>query len=266
FLKNSEVYAYHSWDTIQVWLRNWGVFLIFGGIGFLHFRLRFYSYVAQLRTLELTMAIWLVSVMLMLAFKYGRLEVNDIILLAPPLAFYASKIFDFKWGGRFRAILIPLSLVMPVIIYLNYWGIKLPNSMSTFSPKTESIYYHGGLKSLLDQSTIWHAYDFGDKPTSIWLMDYHPEIYLSLDQKLNNKYLDYRIAWYKMSVLPHEDQGVMFSQVESDKDIFKEFSAQPPDYILDPHNQFPYLQTRYPALFGNFERDPAIAQAVYRRR
>ncbi|MEM6344826.1 MAG: hypothetical protein AAF927_13125 [Bacteroidota bacterium] len=265
FLTDSKIYAYHSWDTIQVWVRNWGIFLLFGGIGFLHFRVRYYSYVAQLRTLELTMAIWLVSVLLMLLFKYGRLELNDILLLAPPMAFYVSKIFDFKWGSRFRTILIPLCLLFPAVVYLNYWGIKLPDSMSTFNPKEQSIFYHGGLKSLLERSTPLHQYDFGAAKQSIWVMDHFPELYLSLDQKVENKYLDYRIAWYKIAALPSEDQGRFFSKIESDKAVFQEFKQHLPDFVIDPRNDFPALQKRYPSLFGNYSLDRAGKYFIYRR-
>ncbi|MFK7923286.1 MAG: hypothetical protein AB8H47_15085 [Bacteroidia bacterium] len=265
FLTDSQVYAYHSLDTVQVWVRNWGVFLLFAGIGFMHFRIRFYSYVAQLRTLELTMAVWLVSVFLILLFKYSRLELNDILLLAPPMAFYASKVFDFKWGGKYRAILIPLSLLLPAIIYLNYWGIRLPDTMATFRPKDESLFYHGGLKNLLERDTPLHRYDFGDASHSVWVMDYYPELYLSLGQHIENKYLDYRIAWYKMEALPNEDQGSFLSRIEAENDLFQEFTQHPPDFVIDPHGNFTVLQKRYPSLFGNYEPEQLGTTKVYRR-
>ena len=67
------------------------------------------------------MAVWLVAVLLVLVFKYGRLELSDFILIVPPLVFYASKTLDFKWVYKLRSLVLIFGVAMPVFTYMGYW-------------------------------------------------------------------------------------------------------------------------------------------------
>ncbi len=259
------MYPYEVGFTLQVILRSWGVVLLLGLLGFIHFRIRFFSYLAQVRTIELTMAVWLVASVLMLSFKYSRLEISDFLLLTPPLAFYASKPFDFKWATRFQMLLFPAMFLPAMIIYLCYWGIASPDAMATFYPADDSRFLHGGQKNLLERSDELFRYPFSTDE-QLWIMDYAPQYYLSLGQRCENQYLDFRILWYKLPAFPETDPDIFFSQVEREQDFYEELSAHQPTVILDPFENFPALQQRYPVLFGNYQKEELKNWKVYRKR
>jgi hypothetical protein len=266
-ISGSEVYQYDLLLVLQQILASWGAVLFLGLVGFLHFRLRFFSYVAKIRSIELTMAVWLIGVLLMLGFKWRRLELGDFVLLVPPLVFYARKVFDFAWGYRLRAFWVLAITGFPLFLYLNFWGLTHPNSPAWMRPARDQEVRHGGMRYLLQRDSRLFA-ELQRKadapPEVIWIMGWRPEWYLTLGQWPPTKYTDYRIAHYKLGSIPAREE-LRWSRTEPERLFFETFVQARPRYILDPKDNFPNLQQRYPSLFESYQARKLDGINVYER-
>ena len=251
-LAGQAVYVFEPLTTLKLWILSWGIFLLLAIIGFFHFRLRFYSYVTQIRSVELTMAVWLVGVLLVLIFKYKRLELSDFVLIVPPLVFYASKALDLKWVYKLRMLVLLLGVAMPIFTYMGYWINAFPDTFSAFSSMSELEFLHGGSHNFHKENPELFSLEAAeDTKKQMWVMDAQPQWYHLLGGKCANKYTDFRMAYFKFPSLPGS-QTDLFSRPESERDIFLQFSENPPDLILDPHNYFQLMKTRYPNIFRDF--------------
>ena len=247
------IYHYDTLASVLAWGVLWAPVIILGIIGFFHFRIRFFSYITKIRSLELSMAVWFVGVIFVLIFKTRRLELADFILMVPPLAFYAGKIFDFNLAYRLRIILVILILAVPAYQYFTYWGIVSNLMPNAFKPSTEYKIFHGGYLSTLTGEGILDGFSPPRKiENGIWVMDYQPQIYQVLGATVANKYTDFRIVFYKFPEFEKPDGFKLISKMETNKEIYIAFSENPPEYIVDPNDYFPRLQDRFPMLFGGY--------------
>jgi len=248
-LQNS---GYHLTNVLSSWVSFWSILLVLSVLGFFHFRLRFYSYVTKVRSIEMIMAVWLVGILLALGFKFKRLDLTDFILLVPPIVFYTAKTFDFKWVYRLRVFLLIAVLIIPTYSYLSYFGIRFPESLAFFKPDEDDTVLHGGLMGILERKDpIYQLAQKGSGKGNIWIMEFNPQLYVALGYTCANRYTDYRIAYYKVPALPGGTERI-FSRKETDQDVYKQFSETPPDIVLDKNNDFPFLQARYPQLLSNY--------------
>ena len=264
-LAGTEVYVFEPLKTLGIWSMIWAVFLFLAIWGFFHFRLRFYSYKAQIRSGEMTMAIWLVGSLMMLSFKFNRLELSDLILMVPPLVFYASKTLDFKWVYRMRIPILLVSLIMPIYTYLGYWGMVFPNSFALFTPRPSQVYLHGGSKMFLEKQLPVFSLESENTDLGIWVMDAQPEWYHLLGRTCANKYTDYRMVYFKFPHLAGKDVSLT-SAKEHEKEIFQQFSQHPPAFILDPNNHFKYIKKRFPRIFQMYKQEKKGDFLVYMRQ
>lgn len=258
------IYQYKEMPALSIWLRTWAVVLFLTIIGFAHFRLRFFSYVTKIRSLELTMAVWIVGVFLVLGFKFNRLELDDFLLLVPPIAFYTSKMFDFKLVYRFRVLIFLFMFGFPLFQYLNYWGIVWEKMPGIFKPGENSYVLHGNTREFLLSEHPLSEY-LSDKKVAngIWMMEFRPEIYISTGLVSANKYTDFRIAYYKFPVFDQRHGKTILSAKEPEREIYAAFENRMPDYIIDPRDYFTHLQQRYPGLFGVYRKDSLDGYTIY---
>lgn len=263
-LANTPVYPYELVETLYAWILSWGGILILAIWGFFHFRLRFYTYIAQVRSIETTMAGWLIGILIMLLAKVTRLELSDFILMVPPLVFYSTKAFELAWGGRPRWLILAIIVAAPMFIYMNYWGMVFPDRLTGFNPSASNRLLHGGMNKVFSkQGAIYQ--ELQNKPTKngIWILSYEPQTYLSLGQTCQNKYQDFRIAYFKFSSLPGSKDYELLSPLEEEKNIFLQFEKKPPQYILDPKDNFSNLQTRYPGIFSRYKHKSLDEYQLY---
>ena len=263
--RENEMYVYELRRTLMTGLMSWGIFVILAAFTYMHYRVRFYSYVVKIRSLESTMNMWLIVVSIALIFKLRRLDTQDFILLIPPIVFYANKAFDFQWVHKLRIAIMLISLAMPIYMYMSYWGLAFPHSMSLARPLAEDTYLHGG---------NWQDFDLGEPIRryfydaeinhGIWIMGDKPELYLTLENRCANKYTDFRIVYNKFSVLPHFNDEKSVSKAERESEIFRQFLLTPPDYIIDLHKKFPYLQHRFPGLLERYVGEEVGDYMVYK--
>ncbi|MEM7658506.1 MAG: hypothetical protein AAF399_20440, partial [Bacteroidota bacterium] len=64
---------------------------------------------------------------------------------------------------------------------------------------------------------------------------------------------DFRIAILKFPVYTPPSQLSLFSQKESDRDIYLAFRENPPALILDSDRLFPELQSHFPNLLQGYQ-------------
>ena len=260
-----EMYTYHLDQVLIIWLISWGLLIGLALYSYFHFRMRFYSYVVKIRSLESTMHMWLLVVAITLIFKFRRLEIQDFFLLMPPAVFYANKAFDFKLTYKLRMAILIICMIVPTYIYLSYWGLSSPKGSGMLRPLATDVFLHGGhWKDFNDEDPLISYFEDKKPSKGIWIMDDQPELYMRLGEECANKYIDYRIVANKFSSLPTFSGENIYSNPESEDQIFKEFTLHPPEYIIDPSENFPYLQNRFPSLLGKYTGEKIGKYIVYK--
>lgn len=263
---SSPVYAYELSSTLTALLIAWGPVLVLGLIGFLHFRIRYFSYVVKIRATETITSLWLLGVLLMLLFKWQRLELSDLVLLVPPLVFYMRKALDLPFLLQFRWGILALILVLPLFLYIGLWNLRHPNPADLLRPAQEDLWIHGGTWMTMRQEGALFEYLADQSPeSSIWIMDYKPAWYLSLGTSSLDAYTDFRILYHKLPLFQSE-LGILFSKEELERNFYQRFQASPPDLIVDPQEYFHLLQDRFPAMLGKYEVLELDGVAVYHKK
>lgn len=264
-VSGSELYPFTSLDTLLSISLSWGFVIVIAFVGFAHFRLRFFTYVVKIRSMELVMAAWLVSVFLMLLAKWRRLDVSDFHLLLPPIAFYAAKALDFRWPRRIRVVILTAVLAGMCISYLSGWSLRYPQTFRWLPIAERPVWLYGAPnRGIPFPASLDQKVNRAQAKQSIWIMAHQPHWYLALDATCPNPYVDFRIAYHKFPILPGHQQGI--TGPEEEKDIFHAFTQQPPAYIIDPNGLFASLQQRYPSLFAMYQPLESKGIVVYSRQ
>ncbi|RMG22135.1 MAG: hypothetical protein D6730_17115 [Bacteroidetes bacterium] len=262
-LGTGEMYHYFPQQSLYIWLLAWSTLIFFALLGYVHFRLKFYSYVVKIRSLESTMSLWLLAVSATILFKLNRLELQDFILLIPPVVFYANRALEFSLAYRLRLPLLVLSLLMPLYMYASYWGLVFPHQLPQLRPSAEQHSLHGGFWQHFNPRDPLMQYFRERNVKTLWVMDDDPALYLRLGAKCANKYTDFRIAYNKFPVFRQRLQHPARTKAESESEIFRQFSHFPAQYIIDPHKNFTFLQQRFPSLLGKYQPSEVGETLVY---
>ena len=259
-------YQVDSLEALKTLLTSWGGFLILAGIGFVHYRIRFYKYVRRARATETMMAIWLVGVLIVLVFKLNRLIMPDFILLVPPLAFYIARTFDFSIVTRFRVLALLILISIPLWQYSGYLGMAFDQQLSVLTPDDDSSLRHGNQllhknshQNLLEEIRSLSA---GKR---IWVMSDDADIYLRANRLPAVRFSDFRMADVKLEDLRTSDSREMLSSIIPSAESFRIFQENPPALILDAKNNFPSLQNRFPGIFGDYEHRSVGSWDIYRQ-
>lgn len=263
-LAGEAYYPYATLPTLQSVALCWLPLGLLALIGFFHYRTRFYSYVARIRAIETSMALWLVLGLLIMALKLRRLDVSDFILLAPPLAFYASAALTFRWPRLLRLPGLAIGLTAMVLLYVSSYALPYPG-LKTLLTVEELPTWLGGRQSqwqALPETLTRPGGPQGEKLGSVWVLDHQPQWYRELGTVCPYPYLDFRMVYYKFPMLPGYDPAHGIAS-EPEGRIFETFAQQPPALILDPEGHFSYLQARFPSLFEAYRPDPRQPFSVY---
>lgn len=261
-------YAYNNLFALRIWLYVWGPILLLAIIGLIHYRSRYFSLVAKIRTVDVLMGIWLLSVMGMLVFKWRRLEYADFVLIAPPVAFYATKTFDFALVYRFR-LLIWLGIIsFPLFLYAGFWGLNYTPD-STWLKLANSATLHGNtLHKSRDYQPV--LTEIGNSPIEegVWILADEPGLYHQLSAPCANRYTDFRIVQNKFSLLSKAGNSRLASRYESDLEIYRQLVNHPPDFIIERTVQnssgnFRYLQQRFPGPLEAYRGKKAGSYMIY---
>lgn len=236
-------------------------FLILMAIGFVRFRIKYFTSLLRIRRLDIGMMIWLSSGIAAIIFSVTHTQFHKWVLIAPPLAFYVTKVFEIPSKKWINPTIITLAFIPTLFIYGNFWVHYLMPQNSTpsaiLSNQKDPIFKNNELKQYFSQKK--------QAPKGIWIMEFQPEIYLALNQKCATKYADYRIVYQKFHPLPYASTHLLISRVESDADIFDEFNKNRPDYILDRNNLFPKIKDMYSGLFYEYKAESVGGYTIYHK-
>ncbi len=241
---------------------NWGIMIIIGILGLIHFRLKILNYVILIRKVELAMLLWLLSGIAILLFSGLKLQFSDLLTITPPLAFYAAKTWDLRMIPAVRSSLIALLIVAPLFMGLHFVATHIGRNIGPMT--TEEVDELLGIKSILPIHEAALSTYFQEKsfPNGIWVLDNRPELYPYLGAKAVNKYIDFSLSVQKISYFGHES-GL---KKASDEDIFLQFQQQKPDYIIDVTGGFAKLRKRFPSLLGSYEVEAVGHYSVWKER
>lgn len=263
-LTGSSFYPINTGATLQALALTWSLPVILALVGFVHFRLRFFSYVVKIRSLETVMAIWLVISLVMLVAKWRRLDLSDVHLLLPPVAFYAAHMLALRWPPRLRVLMLSLGLTGLLLSYLSGWSVRFPQALSWLPVQARPSWLYGPpTRGQPLPPQLPAQLDPARRADGIWIMDHQPHWYTLLDAPVAHRYVDFRLAYYKFPPLPGYQEGV--AQGEAESRLFRAFAQHPPAYILDPHGWFPAMQQRYPSLFATYRPRSYDGIVVYSR-
>ena len=258
-------YPLTSQTTLLSMAITWGPLLLLAAGGFIHFRLRYFSYVVKIRSLESVMALWLVACLVMLLTKWRRLELADWHLLLPPIAFYAARALEFRFPRRLRLPLLTLGLGLLLLSYLSGWSLRFPQTFSILQPEARPTWLFGSAqRGAPVPASLTKLIDPDEATKGIWIMGHEPHWYLALQAPCANRYVDFRLAYYTFPVLPGFAQAV--GRPEKEANIFEAFAQHPPRYVIDLENWFPRFRQRYPSLFVGYEPQRSGEIVVYSRQ
>lgn len=239
------------------------LFVILAIVGFTHFRLRYYSFLVRIRRIEMVMAIWLFAGLFGLLFSGSQIQLHQWVLIAPPLAFYSTKVFDIKMKKSLYPLLLAGSFIPSLFIYMSFWtGPSEPNQTKGKGKKAQATPIITPLKK---QEKLAAYFKYKRVKNGIWIMDFEPELYLAIGKPCATKYVDYRLAYQKFHCLPYASTHALISKVESDGEIFEEFQNNLPDYIIDKSEKglFPNIQDMYPGLFFKYKAEEVGGYKIY---
>lgn len=270
----AEGYSYETLFSLRLWLYLWAPVLLLAGVGLIHFRTHYFSYVAKIRVIDVMMNIWLFSCLAMLAFKWRRLEYPDFALIAPPVAFYASKTFDFYVAFRLRFLILIATLAFPLYLYLGYWSIRFSPALSWVKPTASAAMKHGGtLEMTRDYVPVIRYFEEKPPQQGVWILGHEPALYHQLGFYCANKYADFRIARNKIGCFPHTADLGLISHIEPDREVYRQLLQHPPAYIIDPIEDdrsatnspgiFPYLQRHFPGILEAYQGETVGSYMIY---
>ncbi|MDX2283033.1 MAG: hypothetical protein NW241_02680 [Bacteroidia bacterium] len=250
-------------DSFRYWALSVAVPAILAVIGFIHFRIRFFSYLVKIRYVETAMAVWVTVGLLLLLLAPGRREVSDFSLLLPPIAFYSSKTLDFKLIYRFRLILLILALIVPVSQTAAYFRLRLPAG-APGRPDAASVWLHGGAWQQVTPPAALEEIRRHPEWQEVWILDHYPGWHHLLNRFHSLKYTDFRLLKVKYPLLGGQTRP--WSGAVGDEDFYQQLAAHPPDLIVDTGNRFPPVQQRYPALLSSYVRQDLAGVTVFVRQ
>ncbi len=229
------------------------LFVVLAGLGFFYFRIKYFTSLVRIRRLEAGMAIWLAAGLIALFLSTSRSELHEWMLIAPPLAFYATRAFDIPFRKWVYAPVLFLSFAPTMITYISFW----------VNYNTKAIYNEG--EPIFPNKALQKYFVGKYAKHGIWLMEHKPEVYLALNRPCATKYADYRIVYQKFHPLPYASTHLMVSSIESDAAIFEEFQKNMPAYILDRSDLFPKIREMYPALFYTYKSEEVGGYKIYHK-
>ena len=236
---------------------NWGPFLLLGGFGLFHYRVKLFSYVIVARRLESIMLVWLIFGTIILVFSGSRLQVHDFALIAAPVTFYAAKAWELRKGIVIKTLTWVFVLGPLAILYLD----MVSNYQGTWTALPSKVRASFGVSHI--EVRDWeNVQELNlDTNASLWVATSKAQFYSLLEKQPVTPFVDNRSAFHKIRYI-NPDLG---NEGVSDADLFRKFQKELPDIIIDQGEVVPRLQKRFPTLFSAYRRTEAGIWSVWRK-
>ncbi|MEM7036660.1 MAG: glycosyltransferase family 39 protein, partial [Bacteroidota bacterium] len=232
----------------------WGIFILLGLVGIVHYRLTYFTNSIRLRKLEAVLLFWFSAAMLTIILGGGRLYLHYFYLLVPPLVIYVSKFFELKVRPWLRTVSIVGAFLIPVYTFGVYLASAYPK---TFSFIDDQITPGGWIDNFRTQLNTEHplaAYIDRDKVhNGILVLAYDPVIHARLDIPCATRYTNFSVAYYKLEALRDLTEVDLLSHTETLEDTYRAFREEMPEYIVDPLGIFPKMREKLPLLFQDYK-------------
>lgn len=232
----------------------WGVFIVLGLAGIVHYRLNYFSKTIRLRKVESVTLYWFVACLLTVVIGGGRLYLHYFYLLVPPLAIYAAKTLELKIRPWVRNLVLLVAFAIPMLTYAVFLLAAFPNQFSFADKYLKEDGWTMQFRKDLNEPHPLAAYIDRDKiHHGILVMSYEPTIYTKLDLPCATKYTNFSIANYKFEFFKDHEEANLVSRSETRSDVYLAFQEEMPDYIIDPLDLFPALRAQMPLLLKDYE-------------
>ncbi len=232
----------------------WGIFILLGVAGIVHYRLNYFSKTIRLRKVESVTLYWFVVCLLTIILGGGRLYLHYFYLLVPPLAIYAAKALELKIKSWIRNIILLSAFAIPMITYAVFLFAAFPQEFSFADKYLQEGGWTMKFRQELNEPHPLESYiDRGNIHHGILVLAYEPTVYTRLDLPCATKYTNFSIANFKFDFFPDHGLVNLISSSETRADVFLAFEKEMPDYIIDPLDMFPVLSAQLPLLFQDYE-------------
>ncbi|MEZ4686858.1 MAG: hypothetical protein R3B47_12570 [Bacteroidia bacterium] len=202
---------------------NYGPWMILGGFGLFHFRVKLFSYSIVGRRIEAMMLIWLIFGTIILIFSGSRLQIHDLALIAAPIAFYAARAWDLTKGIWLRMLSWGMIIIPAMLLYLDMfsawqgsWTV-LPGDFRAWIGVN-----YLEIKDLEKIRTLQLP-----ETSSLWVADPTAQLYPALDKKPASPFVDFRSAFHK---IPYINPDLARSSI-ADAYLFETFAQDMPDKL-----------------------------------
>lgn len=248
-----EVSFFHG---LQEYLKNYGVVIILGTLGILHYRAKFYSMNIRQRKIETLLLSMTITAGMAILLGGSRLYLHYFIQILPFLLIHAIyfALSRKKWGST----LLLLNFVFPLFTLGIFYFVSSSNRFEWIKPyikpngwvhsKFEELHYSPQEKLLLnDLETYPHL-------KKIFIADFQPVLYFKLRKTCALKYVNFSLTYYKMNWLnAHKNKLTLWSKPEELSDLYKELLRNNPQYIIDPHGIFKEWKEKMPLFLSRYK-------------
>ncbi len=232
----------------------WGVFILLGVAGIVHFRLNYFSKTIRLRKVESVTLYWFIVGLLTIILGGERLYLHYFYLLVPPLSIYAAKALELITRGWIRNVVLLSAFAIPMTTYAVFLLAAFPKEFSFADNYLQEEGWTMQFRKQFNEPHPLNAHiDRNNIHRGILVLAYEPTIYTRLKLPCATKYTNFSIANFKFDFFPDHDLVNLISRSETCVDVYLEFEKDMPDYIVDPLHLFPILRTKIPILFRDFK-------------
>ncbi len=240
---------------------NWGGWILLSIIGIIHYRIRFYSYIVKIRLAERIMSVWLFFGTISILIKQENIIIQDFLLIAPPLSFYAIKALELIKKRRLQSLLVLISFVPAFISFIHFWR---PLEYLTQESFFNKILTSSPIELNDQKSQVYQQFSSINHLENIWILADWPDMYHRLNASCANKYVDFSMTYYKLPL--SNERYSLRSKEEPDREVFIQLRHQPPTWVIDPQDLFQSIQARYPSVLGNYQQVDSHGILIYRRK
>ena len=250
-----------SWmlNTVQ-YLKLWGVFLLFGLIGLIYYRLNYFSHSIRLRKIELLFFIWFIAALASILIGFSRMYLHYFIMLVPPLTMYVAKFFELRIHPFLKRIAFLLGLVFPIFTY-GVFVVAANPSIRYFDKYLTPGGWTENFRTTLNEPHMLASHiDKSKVRNGILILGFEPELYQRLDVPCATKYTNFSMAYFRLAAFDHNGNRTLVSGKESVANTYRAFSTDMPEYIVElPANVragnelFPQLEAKMPLLFQDYD-------------
>ncbi|MEM6261062.1 MAG: hypothetical protein AAGI38_01040 [Bacteroidota bacterium] len=244
---------------------GWVGLLIIAILGFIHFRVKYFTYTIMIRRVESAQALWLGCAFISYLIAGRNLQGDEFFLALLPLAGYTSKIWELSRNIRLRVATGGLLLLGPILTFAGVTGLVAPKDVPFISAETSKSMLFGDCFPDEQEQELITFFDDPFTISGVWILGFKPEWHYWTKARSATRYTDFRASYQRISYLSQVNREIPTSIKELDIRIFRQFKRDMPGLIIDPGSRFEKFKKRFPLLFSQFREMTVGGIPIYRR-